>query len=227
MHKDLNVSLFSGTLTALTGNNGTGKSTLLKTFIKILKPLSGEVLFEEKNINQIPQKEFSKLLAVVLTDKLSSENFSAFEIISFGRSPYTGFFGRLSDEDLSVVKNVAKDLNIEDLLDKKFYALSDGQKQKVLIAKALAQEAEVIILDEPTAFLDFHAKDEIFALLKSIAKEKNIAVLVSTHDIFSAVKYADYVWLMSEDGLKTGTVKDMVSSEKYFFSLKNSLTLQS
>ena len=227
LHKNLNESLFSGTLTMLTGGNGTGKSTLLKTFTKILKPLSGGVFFGGKNIEKIPQKEFSKLLAVVLTDKLSSENFSAFEIISFGRSPYTGFFGRLSDEDLSVVKNVAKDLNIEDLLDKKFYALSDGQKQKVLIAKALAQEAEVIILDEPTAFLDFHAKDEIFALLKSIAREKNIAVLVSTHDIFSAVKYADYVWLMSEDGLKTGTVKEMVSSEKYFFSLKNSLTLQS
>jgi iron complex transport system ATP-binding protein len=227
LHKNLNVSLFRGTLTALTGNNGTGKSTLLKTFTKILKPLSGEILFEEKNINQIPQKEFSKLLAVVLTDKLSSENFSAFEIISFGRSPYTGFFGRLSDEDLSVVKNVAKDLKIEDLLGKKFYALSDGQKQKVLIAKALAQEAEIIILDEPTAFLDFNAKDEIFALLKSIAKEKNIAVLVSTHDIFSAVKYADFLWLMSEDGLKTGTTKEMVLSEKYFFPLKNRLTLQS
>jgi len=227
LHKNLNVSLFRGTLTALTGNNGTGKSTLLKTFTKILKPLSGEILFEEKNINQILQKEFSKLLAVVLTDKLSSENFSAFEIISFGRSPYTGFFGRLSDEDLSVVKNVAKDLKIEDLLDKKFYALSDGQKQKVLIAKALAQEAEIIILDEPTAFLDFNAKDEIFALLKSIAKEKNIAVLVSTHDIFSAVKYADFLWLMSEDGLKTGTTKEMVLSEKYFFPLKNRLTLQS
>ena len=102
LHKNLNVSLFSGTLTALTGNNGTGKSTLLKTFIKIIKPLSVEVLFEEKNINQIPQKEFSKLVSVVLTDKLSSENFSAFEIISFGRSPYTGFFGRLSDEDFII-----------------------------------------------------------------------------------------------------------------------------
>ncbi|MBQ3655938.1 MAG: ABC transporter ATP-binding protein [Bacteroidales bacterium] len=216
LHKNLNVSLFSGTLTALTGNNGTGKSTLLKTFIKIIKPLSGEVLFEEKNINQIPQKEFSKLVSVVLTDKLSSENFSAFEIISFGRSPYTGFFGRLSDEDLSIIKGVAKDLKIEALLDKKFYELSDGQKQKILIAKALAQEAKIIILDEPTAFLDFNAKDEIFALLKSIAEEKNIAVLVSTHDIFSMVKYADYLWLMSETELKTGTTKEMLEKEKYF-----------
>ena len=227
LHKDLNVSLLSGTLTVLAGGNGIGKSTLLKTFTKILKPLSGGVFLGGENIEKIPQKEFSKLLAVVLTDRLSSENFSAFEVISFGRSPYTGFFGRLLDGDLSVVKKVARDLKIEDILDKKFYALSDGQKQKVLIAKALAQEAEIMILDEPTAFLDFHAKDEIFALLKSIAKEKNIAVLVSTHDIFSAVKYADYLWLMSEDGLKTGTTKEMVLSEKYFFPLKNSLTLQS
>jgi len=227
LHKNLNVRLFRGTLTALTGDNGTGKSTLLKTFTKILKPLSGEIFFGEKNINQIPQKEFSKLLAVVLTDKFSSENLSAFEIISFGRSPYTGFFGKLLDEDFSVIKNVAKDLNIEKILDKNFYELSDGQKQKVLIAKALAQEAEIIILDEPTAFLDFNAKDEIFALLKKIAGEKNIAVLVSTHDIFSVVKYADFLWLMSEDGLKTGSTKEMIEGEKYFSTLKKRLTLQS
>ena len=212
LHKNLNESLFSGTLTMLTGGNGTGKSTLLKTFTKILKPLSGGVFFDGKNIEKIPQKEFSKLLAVVLTDKFSSENFSAFEIISFGRSPYTGFFGRLLDEDVVVVINVAEDLKIESLLDKKFYALSDGQKQKVLIAKALAQEAKIIILDEPTAFLDFNAKDEIFGLLKKVAINKNIAVLVSTHDIFSAVKYADYLWLMSDNSLKTGSTKEMIES---------------
>jgi len=225
--KNVNVNIYDGKLTVLTGQNGMGKSTLIKTFVKIIKPLSGEIFFDKKNIKEISQKEFSKLLAVVLTDKFSSENFSAFEIISFGRSPYTGFFGRLLDEDVSVVKNVAEDLKIESLLDKKFYALSDGQKQKVLIAKALAQEAKIIILDEPTAFLDFNAKDEIFGLLKKVAINKNIAVLVSTHDIFSAVKYADYLWLMSDNSLKTGSTKEMIESEKYFFPLKNHLTLQS
>ncbi len=195
------LHLRSGRLTMLTGINGTGKSTLIKTLTNIIKPIEGKIYILNREISAIPAKEFSKLVAVVLTDRLESENFTAMEVISFGRSPYTGFFGQLSSNDDTIIKGVAEQLHLSPLLSKKFYELSDGQKQKVLIAKALAQQAKIIILDEPTAFLDFKAKDEIFALLKRIATQNNIAILAATHDIYQAEKYADEFWIIDEEGI--------------------------
>lgn len=209
---DLNLTLRSGALTILTGENGTGKSTLLKTITKIIKPLDGKIFVNGIDLSQISAAQMAENAAVVLTDRLSSENFTALEVISFGRSPYTGFFGRLSQKDYSIIKGVAEDLKIEQLLNLNFYELSDGQKQKVLIAKALAQQTEIIILDEPTAFLDFKAKDEIFALLKKIAAEKDIAVLASTHDIYQAAKYGNEFWIMNNYSLRVETNPSSVIS---------------
>lgn len=209
---DLNLTLRSGALTILTGENGTGKSTLLKTITKIIKPLDGKIFVNGTDLSQISAAQMAEKAAVVLTDRLSSENFTALEVISFGRSPYTGFFGRLTQKDYSIIKGVAEDLKIEQLLNLNFYELSDGQKQKVLIAKALAQQTEIIILDEPTAFLDFKAKDEIFALLKKIAAEKDIAVLASTHDIYQAAKYGNEFWIMDNYSLRVETNPSSVIS---------------
>lgn len=209
---DLNLTLRSGALTILTGENGTGKSTLLKTITKIIKPLDGKIFVNGTDLSQISAAQMAEKAAVVLTDRLSSENFTAEEVISFGRSPYTGFFGRLTQKDYSIIKGVAEDLKIEQLLNLNFYELSDGQKQKVLIAKALAQQTEIIILDEPTAFLDFKAKDEIFALLKKIAAEKDIAVLASTHDIYQAAKYGNEFWIMDNYSLRVETNPSSVIS---------------
>ncbi|MDD6001506.1 MAG: ABC transporter ATP-binding protein [Bacteroidales bacterium] len=211
---DLNLNLRSGALTILTGENGTGKSTLLKTITKIIKPLDGKIFVNGIDLSQISAAQMAENAAVVLTDRLSSENFTALEVISFGRSPYTGFFGRLSQKDYSIIKGVAEDLKIEQLLNLNFYELSDGQKQKVLIAKALAQQTEIIILDEPTAFLDFKAKDEIFALLKKIAAQKNIAILVSTHDIYQAAKYGNEFWVMENNDIT-------VTKNNPYFSVTN------
>ena len=199
---NINLALKRGRLTIIVGENGTGKSTLLKTFTKIIKPISGEILIQGREIGTITAKEFAKMVAVVLTDRLESENVTAEEVISFGRSPYTGFFGRLSDEDYTIIKGVAEELKIAPLLSKNFYELSDGQKQKVLIAKALAQQANIIILDEPTAFLDFKAKEEMFALLQRIAAQNHIAVLAATHDIYQAERYAEDFWVVDENGIK-------------------------
>ncbi len=209
---DLNLNLRSGALTILTGENGTGKSSLLKTITKIIKPLDGKIFVNGIDLSQISAAQMAEKAAVVLTDRLSSENFTALEVISFGRSPYTGFFGRLTQKDYSIIKGVAEDLKIEQLLNLNFYELSDGQKQKVLIAKALAQQTEIIILDEPTAFLDFKAKDEIFALLKKIAAEKDIAVLASTHDIYQAAKYGNEFWIMDNYSLRVETNPSSVIS---------------
>ncbi len=199
---NINLALKRGCLTIIIGENGTGKSTLLKTFTKIIKPISGEILIQGREIGTITAKEFAKMVAVVLTDRLESENVTAEEVISFGRSPYTGFFGRLTSSDCSIIKGVAEELKIAPLLSKNFYELSDGQKQKVLIAKALAQQANIIILDEPTAFLDFKAKEEMFALLQRIAAQNNIAVLAATHDIYQAERYAEDFWVVDENGIK-------------------------
>ncbi len=209
---DLNLTLRSGALTILTGENGTGKSTLLKTITKIIKPLDGKIFVTGTDLSLISAAQMAEKAAVVLTDRLSSENFTALEVISFGRSPYTGFFGRLTQKDYSIIKGVAENLKIEQLLNLNFYELSDGQKQKVLIAKALAQQTEIIILDEPTAFLDFKAKDEIFALLKKIAAEKDIAVLASTHDIYQAAKYGNEFWIMDNYSLLVETNPSSVIS---------------
>lgn len=209
---NLNLTLRSGALTILTGENGTGKSTLLKTITKIIKPLDGKIFVNGTDLSQISAAQMAEKAAVVLTDRLSSENFTALEVISFGRSPYTGFFGRLTQKDYSIIKGVAEDLKIEQLQNLNFYELSDGQKQKVLIAKALAQQTEIIILDEPTAFLDFKAKDEIFALLKKIAAEKDIAVLASTHDIYQAAKYGNEFWIMDHYSLRVETNPSSVIS---------------
>lgn len=209
---NLNLTLRSGALTILTGENGTGKSTLLKTITKIIKPLDGKIFINGTDLSLISAAQMAEKAAVVLTDRLSSENFTALEVISFGRSPYTGFFGRLTQKDYSIIKGVAEDLKIEQLLNLNFYELSDGQKQKVLIAKALAQQTEIIILDEPTAFLDFKAKDEIFALLKKIAAEKDIAVLASTHDIYQAAKYGNEFWIMDNYSLRVETNPSSVIS---------------
>ena len=197
----IEINMHCGCLTILIGENGTGKSTLLKTFTKIIKPISGEIYIQGREIGTITAKEYSKIVAVVLTDRLESENVTAEEVISFGRSPYTGFFGRLTKEDCSIIKGVAEELKIATLLSKNFYELSDGQKQKVLIAKALAQQASIIILDEPTAFLDYKAKEEMFALLQRIAAQNNIAVLAATHDIYQAERYANDFWIMEEGHL--------------------------
>ena len=213
LQDNLNLSLLKGNLTSIIGKNGIGKSTMIKTFVKILKPLSGEIFLQEKNINEISRKDFAKMVSVVLTEKFNDGNFFVKDIISFGRSPYTGILGNLNKEDWRIVENVATDLKINDLLYKRFYELSDGQQQKVLIAKALAQQTEIIILDEPTSFLDFQAKDEIFMLLKKIAKEKKLAVLVSSHDVFSVLKYSDFFWLLEKDGILCTTDKEIVKQK--------------
>ena len=216
LFKNLDLQLFPSSLTIITGENGVGKSTLLKTFVKILKPLDGDVCFNGKNLETISQKQLSQIVSVVLTDKLSSENLTVFDVISFGRTPYTGFWGHLSSFDEKIIRSVALELKIDGLLEKKISEISDGQKQKALIAKALVQQTEIIILDEPTAYLDFSAKEEIFSLLKKIAVEKNYAVLVSTHDIFSSLRYSDFIWAFSQGNVCAGKTNDIVLSNPMF-----------
>lgn len=211
---NLNISLFAGELTCLLGANGIGKSTLLRTLSNMQPALSGDVLLFKKKIGEYKNQDLSTLLGLVLTDKTSIGGFTVRELVSLGRYPYTGFWGRLSDEDNKVVNQSMADVCIIHKSENYVSDLSDGERQKVMIAKALAQECPIIILDEPTAFLDVINRFEIMNLLHHLAVTKNKAILLSTHDLELAFTLADTLWLVSEkNGLKTGTTEDLILSD--------------
>ena len=190
---NINLSLEMGKLIALVGQNGIGKSTLLRTLAAIQKPLSGDVLLNNKNINDYSNLELSQNLSLVLTEKLPPSNLTVFEIIALGRQPYTNWIGKLSDADLLQINEAIETTNIEHLIHKKHYEISDGQLQITLIARALAQDTPLIILDEPTTHLDLLHKATLLKLLKKLSSETNKCILFSTHDIDLAIQLADEI----------------------------------
>lgn len=208
----INFSLEKGKLTALVGANGIGKSTLLKTITTVEKPISGNVLLNDKNIFEIPQKTVAQLMSVVLTEKLPPSNLTVSQLIALGRQPYTNWIGELSDTDKLKVEEAIQLVQIEDLADKKHFELSDGQFQKALIARALAQDTALIILDEPTTHLDLFHKVSIFRLLKKLAHEADKCILFSTHDIDFALELCDEIIVMTPGKIQKGTPLELTES---------------
>ncbi len=197
--ENLNLNLQTGKLVALIGANGIGKSTLLRTLCGIQKPLSGTVLVNDKNIRTFEPLALAQNLSLVLIDKLPSSNLTVFELVALGRQPYTNWLGKLSVADLEKV-NLAMELTqIEHLSNKKHHEISDGQLQKVLIARALAQDTPLIILDEPTTHLDLLHKVSVFKLLKKLSEMTNKCILFSTHDIDLAIQLSDEIIVMTEN----------------------------
>lgn len=199
----------SGELTCLLGANGVGKSTLLRTLSAFQPKLDGEIIFqgegeEERELSSFNDKELSRRIGVVLTEKPDVRNMTVRELVSLGRSPYTGFWGTYSKEDLRIVDEAIGLVGIDELSCRMVHMLSDGERQKVMIAKALAQQTPVIYLDEPTAFLDYPSKVELLQLLRRISSEK--IIFLSTHDVELALQLADKVWLMTrEEKMSIGT----------------------
>lgn len=201
-------TIWSGELTCLLGANGVGKSTLLRTLSAFQPKMGGEVLIEGRELSAYTDKELSRKIGVVLTEKPDVRNMSVRELVSLGRSPYTGFWGTYSKEDLRIVDDAISVVGIEPLSSRMVHTLSDGERQKVMIAKALAQQTPVIFLDEPTAFLDYPSKVEVLQLLRRISREKTI--FLSTHDVELALQLADTIWLMTrEEGVTIGTPRDL------------------
>ena len=220
---DINAQLVAGEMVCLLGANGVGKSTLMKTIIGSLSSLSGKVLLEGLSIEQLSEHEVSKLVSVVLTDRLDVPNASVFEMVSFGRSPYTGFMGRLNANDKKIIQQSLTLCGIAHKSDHMFSSLSDGERQKVTIAKALAQDTPIIILDEPTAFLDLPSKVEIMQLLRSLTSEVGKSILMSTHDLDLALQMADKLWLIDKDNpLLVGTPEDLLLNNSFQDLFKNS-----
>lgn len=170
--KDININLIKGETLCLLGPNGAGKTTILRTISKLLDPIKGTVYIEETNIQDVANKELSKKMSVVLTNKFNGGLMTVFNVVAMGRYPYTGFFGYLSDKDIEKIMEALKIVNAEDIKECYFDELSDGQKQKVLVARALAQEPQVIVLDEPTTHLDIKHRLELIEILKRLTKEK-------------------------------------------------------
>lgn len=196
--ENLNLNLENGKLITLVGANGIGKSTLLRTLTGIQKPLLGTVLLNEKNIQSFTSLNLAQNLSLVLTEKLPPSNLTVFELIALGRQPYTNWLGKLSPDDLEKINQAITLTQIEHLIDKKHHEISDGQLQIVLIARALAQDTSLIILDEPTTHLDLPHKVSIFKLLKKLSHETNKCILFSTHDIDLAIQLSDEMIVMTE-----------------------------
>lgn len=210
----LNGAIMSGELTCLLGRNGIGKSTLLRTLSAFQPSLHGDILLSANTpsptpVNQLTDKQLSKLIGVVLTEKPDVRNMTIEELVSMGRSPYTGFWGTLSKDDRRIVDEAIGLVGIESLRGRYVHTLSDGERQKVMIAKALAQQTPVIYLDEPTAFLDFPSKVEVMQLLHRLAHEQQKTIFLSTHDVELSLQIADCIWLMEPGILSIGTPRQL------------------
>ncbi|PCI35354.1 MAG: ABC transporter ATP-binding protein [Flavobacteriaceae bacterium] len=197
--KGISVGIQPGNLVCLLGKNGIGKSTLLRSISKVQPLLSGSIFIKGKNILDYSPREFSKVMSLVLTEKLPESNLTVFELIALGRQPYTDWLGNMTQSDADIIEKALKATHTNHLTGQRINELSDGQLQKVLIARAIAQDTECIILDEPTAHLDIHHKIETFTLLKKLAKEFGKTILISTHEIQIALQLADELWLMNDN----------------------------
>jgi len=215
---EINLSLEKGKLISLIGANGIGKSTLLRTITGIQKPLSGAVFLNGRNISDYPSLEAAQNLSVVLTEKLPPSNLTVFELVALGRQPYTNWVGTLTDNDFLKINNALELTQITHLAQKKHFEISDGQLQKVLIARAIAQDTPLIILDEPTTHLDLLHKVSLFKLLKMLAAETKKCVLFSTHDIDLAIQLSDEMIVMTDGKVVPGN-PDQLIADKVFDTL--------
>ena len=199
----LNAAINSGELTCLLGCNGVGKSTLLRTLSAFQPALGGDIMLDSdgslRPLTSYTDKELSRMIGIVLTEKPDVRNMTVEDLVGMGRSPYTGFWGTLTAGDRQIVADAIRMVGIEPLQGRMIHTLSDGERQKVMIAKALAQQTPIIYLDEPTAFLDYPSKVEMMQLLRRLAHEQQKTIFLSTHDVELALQLADCLWLMETD----------------------------
>lgn len=213
--ENLNLNLTSGKLISLIGANGIGKSTLLRTITGIQQPLSGTVFLNDKNINTYKPLDLAQNLSLVLTEKLPPSNLTVFELVALGRQPYTNWVDSLTQTDIEKVQEAMALTQIEHLAQKKHFEISDGQLQKVLIARALAQDTALIILDEPTTHLDLLHKVSLFKLLKKLTQETQKCILFSTHDIDLAIQLSDKMIIMTPESVIQDEPCNLISNGNF------------
>ena len=208
----INAQLYSGELVSLVGLNGAGKSTLLRTISAFQPPLSGTIEYSGRKLPVKDASQLARHLSIVLTGCEPIYNLSVREVVAMGRMPYTGFFGLNSARDRRAVDEAIEMLGISSLAGRMIEMLSDGERQKVMIAKAVAQQTPIILLDEPTAFLDFASRVALMQSLRALAHESGKAILLSTHDLELALRLSDRLWLMDKKKLHVGSVEELSKS---------------
>ncbi|MDP6922629.1 MAG: ABC transporter ATP-binding protein [Lutibacter sp.] len=210
---DLDIGVAAGQLISVLGQNGIGKSTLLRTLTRVQPALSGQIFLQGQAIEQLNRSDLSQHLSLVLSENLPESNLSVFELVALGRQPYTNWLGTLTDKDLKAVYRSLEQTQTQHLAKMPARELSDGQRQKVLISRALAQDTPIIVLDEPTSHLDLHHTIHIFSLLKELATNHQKTIIVSTHEVNLALSLADQLWLMSPGSFIAGKTTDLIDSE--------------
>lgn len=221
VHESLDLDLYPGEVTCLLGLNGAGKSTLLRTLCGFQLPLGGAIELMGQPLRSYSQSNFSRLVGVVLTEKTNAGGITVYELVSLGRHPYTGFFGQLGKRDKEIIEESLIAAGIAHKSRNYVSELSDGERQKAMIAKALAQQCPIILLDEPTAFLDVTSRIETMVLLHKLATEQRKAILLSTHDLDLAIQLGDCLWLQEKKRpMACGTPEDLIMSGAFetFFS---------
>lgn len=208
--KNINLTAAPGEMVALIGSNGIGKSTLLRTIAAFQPSLAGEIQISGKGLKTLNPKEISRIMSFVSTETIRIPNLSVFDLVAYGRFPYTNWIGMLADEDKRVVYDAIEKVGLGEMAGKPVMQISDGERQRAMIARALAQDTPVIILDEPTAYLDVSNKYEIFHLLQVLAGERKKTIILSTHDLNIALREVDKLWIVTETINYQGAPEDAV-----------------
>lgn len=215
----LNASLPQGSFTALIGTNGSGKSTLLRTLAALQPPIDGRIEWMGNDVNLYSPRERARCLSVVLTDRIDGAGLSVREVVEMGRMPYTGFHGRLNEADHNIVCQAMEDTAVGHLARRSIHSLSDGERQRVMVAKALAQQTPIILLDEPSAFLDYPGKLALLQLLQQLSEKQGKTILLSTHDLDQALRMVSHLWLLNGNQLHEGSPQEFAENgmlEKIF-----------
>ena len=215
IQKKISIQLHKGELVGILGKNGIGKSTLLRTLTRVQDAISGEVFIHGKNIQAYSLKELSSLISLVLTERLPESQLTVYELVALGRQPYTNWIGRLEKKDIEKINWALEQTETISLANRHFNELSDGQLQRVLIARALAQDTQIILLDEPTAHLDMHHTIKIFKLLKKLSKETNKTIIITTHEVNLAINSADQLILLTDKEVEAGNKKLLMESNAF------------
>ena len=215
IQQNISIQLAKGEFVGILGKNGIGKSTLLRTLAGVQDAISGNVFIQGKSIQSYNLKELSGLISLVLTERLPESQLTVYELVALGRQPYTNWIGRLGKKDIDQIKWALEQTETLSLANRHFNELSDGQLQRVLIARALAQDTQIIMLDEPTAHLDMHHTIKIFKLLKKLSKETNKTIITTTHEVNLAINSADQLILLTDKEVVAGNKKTLIERNSF------------
>lgn len=209
---DVEASAQPGQLTAVLGPNGAGKSTLLRSLMGLQPMLAGRAMLADTELESLSLRDRARRTAVVLTDRIDVGLLTGREVVELGRYPHQGFTSRLTDGEIRLIHSTLEQLHAADLAEHRFAEMSDGQRQRVLLARALVQQPELLVLDEPSAFLDVGARVDLMALLQTMAAERNITVIVSTHEVELALRMSDAIWLIDQGRLTQGRPDELITN---------------